>query len=227
MPQSSPWWKRLWDGLGHYGKLKTLWQLALSLYFTSTTVSVLPGGWHPPQYWAIAGFAFFGAWAVAATVTVGFQKLLSMISQWKNPPNLVVDAHGGDKGFVELKHTGAAATYWADGRIFETNDGSPNPAPALFQGQLIWKGHNASPNLLLRDGEWALVVIATIETDGFSRSWMVIRRGKYGHNTIVPDKGAIVELRIRSDAGYDETHRIRVVRVQLPDKGSMVNVTSV
>ena len=59
----SPWYKRFWDGLGHYEKLQTLWQLAVSFYVTSTTVSVLPGGWHPPQYWAVAGLAFFGAWA--------------------------------------------------------------------------------------------------------------------------------------------------------------------
>jgi hypothetical protein len=44
--------KRFWDWRGHVGKIRLLWQLALSAYAASRAVSILPGGWHPVQYGA-------------------------------------------------------------------------------------------------------------------------------------------------------------------------------
>lgn len=50
--------RRLWNSIGFIGDLQTLWGLLVVFGGASWVMSTLPGGWHPPQYWLVAGTAF-------------------------------------------------------------------------------------------------------------------------------------------------------------------------
>src|SRR5207249_3087274 len=117
------------------------------------------------------------------------------------------------KAVLELRHTGAAASYSADGRIVSINDGSPNPAPSSFQCQLLYKGLESSPRQELRDAEWAQIVIASIETSQVTeKRWLAVRRGRVGVQTQIPDAGALIEFGIRSSASPQQLLQVRIER---------------
>jgi hypothetical protein len=59
----------------------------------SYVVSVLPGGWHPPQYWAIGGLAFFGGWLMSALLLLAASKAY----EHAFPTRVRLEPHGGPR----------------------------------------------------------------------------------------------------------------------------------
>jgi hypothetical protein len=49
------WFKKALGWIENFGTLKTLFTTAAALAVSSGVVSILPGGWHQPQYWAVFG----------------------------------------------------------------------------------------------------------------------------------------------------------------------------
>ncbi len=90
-PENGNAFKRVWAWVGHYSKEQTVIGLATSLGVTSKAISIMPGGWHPPQYWALAGVWFFGTWAVVLLATRAIE--------WgwakTHPATLHLVVHGG------------------------------------------------------------------------------------------------------------------------------------
>jgi hypothetical protein len=178
------------------------------------TVSVLPGGWHPPQYWAAAGLAFFGAWFAVALVYNGLARVSAVVWRLWSHPAIDVTVMAGERDVIlELRHTGAPATYSADGRITNTMDGTPNPAPALFRCQLRWKGQREAADVRLRDGEWVHIVLAHVDWRYPADKRWVIRRGSA--DTDVTAGGVLFEITVKSDARLDTTYHVGVQRMNV------------
>ncbi|MBE3065535.1 MAG: hypothetical protein IMZ69_11030, partial [Spirochaetes bacterium] len=75
----------------------------------------------------------------------GVQKAVPEVNRRLYPPSLAVEAYGGDKAFLLLKHTGAAATYSADGQVIETTE-------ETNVEQQVWRSPHALPLQLTLKG---------------------------------------------------------------------------
>jgi hypothetical protein len=215
--------KRAWEAIGAFSRVRTIWQLVAATGIASEVVSRLPGGWHPPQYWALAAFAFFGTWAIVASVMFIIERSLPPIRRVLNPPKGRVIVDSGNKGSFTVRHSGAPCLYSANGRIVLTFDSSPNPAPQLFQAELYFKGLRGGYSVELRDGDWANVIVAQTEGNNYDRTWLAIRRGSYGSTVIVPDRGVMVEYELVTAAVLSEQDRVLELEVSCK-KGSHIEV---
>lgn len=92
------WFKSLWARLGDASTIAWLWSLFLAAGVTSRKISVMPGGWHPPQYWALSGAWFFGTLAISVTTIKGAE----LIARRLYPPKLDVVHHGGKDATLVL-----------------------------------------------------------------------------------------------------------------------------
>jgi hypothetical protein len=135
--------------------------------------------------------------------------------------------NSGEKGSVTLRHHGDPATYTVDGRIVSVLDGSANPLSAEFQCELHVNGKDGNWQPKLSNGEWATIILGTIEPifgPGVLGSAPIgdrlsIRRGKFGWQTAVPDSGVEIRISVRET---NESALFRVVR-----QGNQVSVTEV
>lgn len=196
--------QRLRDFLGHVGNIQTLFGLFASFGISSAVISRLPGGWHPPQYWAIFGTAFFGTWlSLKVILHFGYR-----IHRWHKPSALELSADSGEHGCVGIVHRGSATTVSATGRIIELLDGSPNPSPHRFEC-LLSRGAQREASRLLGDGEWTQIVLASEASESDSgypeedeHTGLRIHRGLTGLS--VPDTGALVEIEFTLSAPLSE-----------------------
>jgi hypothetical protein len=98
------------------------------------------------------------------------------------------------------------ATYAVDGKILSLLDDTPNSVTAPFQCEPQVGGTKGEWQPELKDGEWANIIVGTIEpvySNGVlgrepTGHTLAIRRGKMGWNVPVPDAGALIELSVRS-----------------------------
>lgn len=127
--------------------------------------------------------------------------------------SFTMTANNGVTPTVTITHRGDATTYRVDGRIVSLADGTTNPHPAPFRCEMQVGGVTAVWDALLSDGEWADIILGSLEplfpeTPGDvpnpPPTWMataqclVIRRGKQGQHVHVPDTGAVVELTVHT-----------------------------
>jgi hypothetical protein len=168
--------------------------------------------WKTPLPWlwtilAVAG-GFAGGRLLKALVFRGWHLI--------DRPHLFVDTASGQKGSVLLEHSGAPTSYWADGRIVDTLDHSPNPAQQKFQCDLILKNELRGGSVLMRDSQWATIVLGEVKTHHISeQTSLYIRRGRFGDEIVVPDAGVSVEITIRAKPRMKTgplTKQFRVVR---------------
>ena len=207
-------WKRFQAFIAAYGYLQTLSQIAVSFGITTWGLSLMPEGFVQPLYWAATGAMFFGTWAVGVTVVFLVGKAIANLRRWKYPPVLVLTGEGGQMGSVMLRHSGEPTVYSADGRIVQTLNDYPNPAPQMFQYDLKLKGKISGPSIRLEDGQWAHILLA-----GFydHKGWFSIWRD--GSSVNVPSVGVIVELTIKSQPpvkGGNQTKQYRVRAIESP-----------
>jgi hypothetical protein len=170
------------------------WTLLVASGVGGFVAWVLPFDWKTATPWMWTLTTFAGTWVFARLVISGYRKM----RRWRNPATLVVVPNGGTKASLTLKHVGEPTTYFADGRIVETLDGSANPAGALFECELFHKGTQAGAKHKLANDEWASIIVANILHDQSGRTHLAIRRGSINHQTPVADNGVIVEYTIRA-----------------------------
>lgn len=111
--------------------------------------------------------------------------------------------NGGKKASLTLRHYGPETKYSIEGRILRLIDGSPNPAPQWFHGELQ-PGANKKGDfgVVLGNDEWAHVIVADIgdnRNEWGGRTWLQVRRGKYGNSTEIPDSGAVLEYVVKAE----------------------------
>lgn len=207
--------EKAWEWLGHFGKLKNLFTLAIAFIATVRGLSLMPAGWNPPQQWASAGALFFGTWAVAAAVSRVCESCYRRVVRWKNPAVAVITLNPGRKASLTLKHKGEPTTYSADGKIIAMLNGWPVPQSALFECQLLHKGTATAASVRLNDNDWAHIVLASIEFDHDEGESLHIRRGGIGSTEIVPDAGVELEIKIATNPELSTgaiVRRYRIVR---------------
>lgn len=217
MPDTESLFKKALGWIENFGTLKALFTAAMAFVVSSGVVSVLPGGWHQPQYGAVFGAALFSSAFVLVLMFRGAKAAYEFMA----PRSITVTAHGGRKASLQFSHTGDPTTYKAQGRILSLEGGIANPAPQTFHAELQpGAGENGDFEVTLKDGEFAHVIVADIGISdggplgGGGTSFMQVRRGKYNSKTNVPDAGAVVEYSITSpqNAGGIGTRRYRVTR---------------
>lgn len=151
--------------------------------------------WKTPLPWLWTVLAAASGFAVVLLAKLAYYRVVHFL----NPPHLVVEAASGVKASIALVHHGAPTSYWADGRIVKTLDGSPNPAQQRFQCDMILKGVLRGGAVLVSDGQWATVVLGEVKTTVMGQqAGLYVRRGKYGEDVAVTDAGVSVEITIQS-----------------------------
>lgn len=170
--------------------------LFISVTGVGTVVSfLLPFDWRTPVPWLLTIFAMAVTVAVFRVGRHARHRFLA----WKNPPFCTVVIDGGGKASLTLKHSGHSAKYSATGRIYAVPDQQANPAPQLFQCELLLRGKGSEPTITMSDGDWAQIVLASIGSNNYDRTWLQIRRGKYGVDCVLPGASAIVEIVLKID----------------------------
>jgi hypothetical protein len=203
-------------------------------------VAALTGAWAAVKYLAPALAARYQlsfreaiAWGIVVALFAVVIVLSVVIASLQRPKggSLTTTLHSGTKPSLTLTHHGRDTTYRVDGRIVNLVDGTQNPQPAPFRAELHVGGIKGEFDALLKDAEWANIVFGSIEPIYGPGSVdriilghaLVIRRGKLGQHTPVPNTGAIVELTVQSKPPLSDPippKQYRVVR-----NGTTVNVT--
>jgi hypothetical protein len=197
-------WKRLWDFIGDIGKIRTILALTGASGAVTAVTSRLPGGWHLPQYWAVAAFTFFGTGLVFLVIYAVVDAGKKRFVRWRNPPTLAVNVCGGCAAKIELRHTGVPATYSAEARIKAVMDDAVNPSPTTFQCLIVGKDGRSYRQVLLADKDFAHIELARIETNEFSgNSRLVIVRPGSTPNIGLPRPSALLAVEIRADDGRE------------------------
>lgn len=168
-----------------------VWNVAVSSGATLVVVWAFPADWKTPKPWLLVVFVFSATWGLLQLI----RGILRGLRRWWNPPTLTVDAYGGKKATLRLLHKGPPTTYSADGRIATLLSNSVlNPAEQWFRCEMQFKGTDGSWETTLQDGDWAHIVMAA-KADG---PGILVRRGRFGAQTTIPDAGATLEYEIRS-----------------------------
>lgn len=210
------WPERIWGFVSTASNLVFLWQVAVAMATASTVVSTLPGGWHPPQYWLVAGSVFFVTWAIAATITSGFRAAVPRIRRWMHPSSVTMTPDSGKKASITILHSGEPTRITVEGRIVSMLNGSENPAPQRFDGYLL-KGTGHHRALTLAADEWVQVVLAEVKMNEFhGNTWLSVERGvSTGINA--PDAGVLMDITVRGKPALPsgpQVRRYRVVRTE-------------
>lgn len=118
MAETTPnWFRKAWKAIDAYGNVRTIVQLLAAFGASNWLTSLLPGNWHPPQYWLTAGTAFFGAWLAALLITHGIRAVLNCA----RPVACSVEICGGTDVHLVFTNTGpVAAKFTGIGRLRET-----------------------------------------------------------------------------------------------------------
>jgi hypothetical protein len=171
--------------------------------------------------WVVATIAIF------ALATVVWLLQRKPASPPFKPASLALTLNSGTKPSVTLTNHGGPTTYRVDGRIVSHVDGTQSPQPTKFRCYLQPGGIVGGWDVVLQDGDWANVILGSIEdvlpanSTGLTptQAWtpvdkmLVIRRGKMGQHVRVPDTGAIVELAIKTTPPLAEPIGARLFRV--------------
>jgi hypothetical protein len=181
------------------------WSYACTFVAGAVVSSFVPFDWKTPTPWLWTAFAMTLAFWLS-------QVLATKWYRWRlGPPVLHLSPHNGGKASLALEHRGAPTVYRVDGRIVGMVDATAvNPAPQPFQCELLLMARTTAPEARVRDGYWALVVVASVVG-----GQLAIRRGKSNWNTVIPDSGAIVAYQVWSDpplGANGQERRYRVVK---------------
>lgn len=210
MAESDGFLRRFWAAVETYGTLQTLGQMAAASGVAAWGLSVMPGGWHPPQYWVSAGALFFGTWMLFAVAVRIWKVGVPRWQQWRHPSRLEIACNGGDNGVVTVTLRGQPATVSADGRIVRLLAGEVNPSPHLFEC-LLRRGADNWTSVVLSDGDWVHIVMSSRmsveDWRGGRTHGFYIHRGKTSVG--VPQSGAAVEitLKVRHALGHSQETR--------------------
>lgn len=213
------WLATAWEWLSHYGNLQTLGSLFASFGISNWVTSMLPGGWHPPQYWAVFGTALFGTAFALSLVAVVVRRVGSKWRDYQHPRMLDVSCESGRrKASMLLRHHGEPSRYKIEGRIQKMWQSDVlNPAPTPFHAELQPGGGSKGDfEVELSDGQFAVVIVADIGDnvgDFGGTYWLQVRRGKYGSSTMIPDSGAVIEYVISVSPPIKNTVTTRRFRV--------------
>lgn len=163
--ESDPWkWlRRFWKAVDDFGNLQTLWQLAFAFGASAWIQSRLPGGWHPPQYWLAAAFAFFGAWAVAALVSRAVTSF-SRAARRRTKLRVQFEPHGGGQFTVEVLNLAGDFEAQAAAQLLPLEGGLVFHRSESFP--VRWVGEGGSDRVHLRAGLPRQIILARhIETE--------------------------------------------------------------
>jgi hypothetical protein len=156
---------RVWKILSHISTVITFWQL---LSATSAFASVLLLKRWIVMSWPATGTVFFGTLFVAEGIRRTVSRLAPHIRAKINPPSVVIIEHGGErKAFLELTHSGTPATWTAYIRLLRMVPDAPNPDHRRYRSYLH-KDKKQSIEMLLRDGERAVIELAEIVNSGWA-----------------------------------------------------------
>lgn len=171
----------------------------------------MPGGWHPPQYWALAGAVFFATWAVVATSIVAVKSGHRQIQRRRRPPRVILEGTSGATGAIVIRHIGGiACSVKADGRILRAFDKGPNPKSEPFEARII-KGSKALREIVLENGDWARIHIADVGVNTFNgNDWLNFHHG--GYDIVIGNKGVQLEVVLIVD-GHRSTHCFDLTRI--------------
>lgn len=132
--------KTVWNAIGHLSTLSWAGSLFVAFVAASGVMSVMPGGWHPPQYWLLAGSVVFGVMLVAQlTVRAG-----QWASRKVTAPRISVNHYGGENAsLVVTNHGPGSVKYLATGQLLESSE-VPFKRQRPFNLPL-WRGHPFKP----------------------------------------------------------------------------------
>ena len=182
-----------------------LGQMAGALGISTYVTSILPGGWHQPQYWLAAAFAFIGSWFVLAVMT-----LLAQAAGRKLRPSLIrFEPHGGpgaaslavyvERGNETLRCIGQLVTDDGAEAMFPPYDLIPrNIAEATFLKR-AW-----------RTGDYFVLTLARLEVDsagnsalcefcGSNLKWRLERKLIDGHRRFDDTRPVRLRVTVRGD----------------------------
>lgn len=132
---------KIWSALGHASTLHWIFGLFVSSTVTSRAMSLMPGGWHDPQYWTLASSWFFGSLTAALMTTKGAEW------GWRRwfAIRTSVEVYGGENVSMVVTNIGVLPVkYLASGQL---QPKSQVPFDRLRPFQLpIWHGHLFKPN---------------------------------------------------------------------------------
>jgi hypothetical protein len=210
--------------VGHIANLQTAVPVVVSFAASSWVISVLPGGWHPPQYWAAFGLMFSLSWVACIAVSNG----AGAIRRRAIGASIELTPDSGEHGCIGIRHSGAPTTVNATGRIVRLLDDTPNPSPHRFEC-LLSRGGSREPSRLFSDGDWAHIVLGSeaIETGQLSDEddehvGLKIHRGQT--HVLVPDSGAVVEIEFRFSPPLSGGEKVRTQLVSVKWVGGIVHI---
>jgi hypothetical protein len=157
----------------------------------------------------------FGAWlmvgalaAVVVWLAASRRTDRSAAPTPRGPSKATVTCNGGVKPTVTITHHGPPTTYCVDGQLISLEEGVDNPAPAPFQCELQVGGRTGVMETTLNDGEWANIILGSIETvygGGVMDRRVIAHAGgstrKYSQTLNIPGLIAVVEPPFPSYAG--------------------------
>lgn len=192
-------WAKAWKIVGHISNLQTVWGLGVAFLTTSRVISGLPGGWHPPQYWAIAGAWFCLTWAIVASLMHLASLAIAYLKRRRYPPSIVLEPSGGATGAITIRHSGSRSRIRVEGRILKKLDDSENPRAEPFEARMAAVGSAQSLREIELEGNtWALIRVAAIGVNQYTgRDWLEIRHGS--SDIVVGDGGIELELIVTAD----------------------------
>lgn len=166
---------------------------------------------------------------VLASTLAGWGSVRLVRQAWRrihvifNRPHTIIEIEdGSSKASMEIGHFGAPLEYSAVGRIVRALDDTvaPKPTRNRFQCELqLAEGRPNSQRVMLRDGEWAHIVLA----DEIKEPRLHIRRGTFGRNIVVPDSGVELEIEITTYPGRRTTKRM----LHVTRAGDVINAVAV
>lgn len=119
MPEPSTPWHRFRKFITDYGDIQTVMGLAAGFITAARKLSLMPGGWHPPQYWFSAFAWFFGGWSVFLVVV----KSGEWIWRRLQAPSATLDVYGGENVSVVLTNTGSVPIkYLATAQLLDASE---------------------------------------------------------------------------------------------------------
>ena len=211
MAEAAPWYKP-------FTWFYEVWNLAQFIAATGLAARadrVTGLDWSTPTPWMLTAFYF----AIGIAGVRVLRSVVEWLHTWFNKPNPVVDVEssGTDKPVLEIAHFGAPAIFWAEGRITKvlSGDGVVKPSRNRFACELQpAEGKPFGQRVMLRDGEWAHIVLADIvETKPDGRRWLRIRRGSYHKGSLADDSGVEIEIVVKTSVKSRIGDMRRLVRI--------------
>lgn len=174
--------------------------LVMGMGVSNYVTSMLPGGWHPTQYWAAFGTLLFGTAFLVGLVFRAVRGAYDLVA----PRSLLVIAQSGHmKASIQLTHSGEPTTYEVFGCIESSVSGGMNPAPQTFHAEIQpGAGKNGEFKVTLSDGDFAHIIVGEMRYAegplGRGVGYFYARRGKYNSVVQIADSGVVMAYSIRT-----------------------------